>query len=744
LFPGLVLKLQPAGAVDYLASPWQISADRLTHLRTPEKVVAEGSVLLERKLAPGPPMTIEADWLQYEIDAARVTARGNIRIKSGEDLLTAEEAEVNLDDQTGVLQNGALFVARSNLQLSGARIEKTGDFTYHLENGWFSTCQTSAEKKAAWSFESRDTRVTVDGYAVLKDSYLRVRGVPVFYLPYLILPAKTTRQSGLLFPELSQSDRDGTGLLLPFFVNLSPSADLTLYPGHLTERGPMVGFEFRYAADYNSKGSFIASFLHDGLEETPDDEFKSDGRLRTEDDRYWVRGKADHDFGHNWWAKLDLDLVSDRDYLEEFEEGLIGFDRTNSELLRRFGRGFQEETIPFRDSSFQLTKLWSSSFFGSEVRAVDDESNLGRNFTAIQTLPRFLLSGLRTGEAIGLPLLFDWDSEYLHYWREEGIGAHRLDLHPQLATTLPLGRYLEGSLAYGIQQTFYEVENYGDDDLHPWNEDDSPDRTLYDFNATVATTLVRDFSFDIGALTGLEHLLRPELSYQYVPPENQEELPDLDIFDRITAQNRAGWAFTNFFNVSGTGDNDLAFRRYLGWLKISQSYDIREDRRELAEAADGEQRPWSDLFFELEVLPLDNFRLKYDTSLSIYGQGVTHYDLIGRYISHRGDMVALEYRYNRIPGVDEPFFFTADPEDSVHELNLSLVANLRADLTAMYEISRSFATSRTIESALRFTYHPACWAVELLASTTPDEERVALLFSLAGIGKILEFGLPEL
>ena len=124
----------------------------------------------------------------------------------------------------------------------------------------------------------------------------------------MILPAKRTRQTGFLFPNLYFSSRDGFNFETPFFINLSPSADLTLFPRYFTDRGLMAGAEFRYALEEDSKGMFLAHYLDDDLsdpEAEPD--YYSDGKFtHSNQERYWVRGKADQNVGE-WITRLDVD-----------------------------------------------------------------------------------------------------------------------------------------------------------------------------------------------------------------------------------------------------------------------------------------------------------------------------------------------------------------------------------------------------------------------------------------------------
>ncbi len=65
-----------------------------------------------------------------------------------------------------------------------------------------------------------------------------VWGVPVFYMPYFSSPHSTVnKQTGLLRRHSSRAASLGSGLSLPYFINLAPSYDLTLIPTYLSKQG---------------------------------------------------------------------------------------------------------------------------------------------------------------------------------------------------------------------------------------------------------------------------------------------------------------------------------------------------------------------------------------------------------------------------------------------------------------------------------------------------------------------------
>ncbi len=717
-----------ATARDIESVPWQISADRLTHTSNPEKIIAEGNVILQQngdsETPPPGSLQIKADRIEYDPNSRTAKAIGNLKVKAGEDSITAADGEISLTEQTGIFNQAILFHAENNMYLSGAIMKKTGLQTYHLQDGWVTTCPVG-DDLPAWSITSRDTRITEQGYAIIRDASFRIKNTKLLYSPYLVLPARTARQTGFLFPEISQSEKNGSGLMAPFFINLSPSYDLTLFPGYYTKRGATGGIEFRYMADRRSMGMLGATYLNDITSDTRGDDYKSDGYLRTDEHRWWLRGKLDHYFNNGVITRLDIDLLSDRDYLQEFHKDLNGFAKNNKAYIDMFNRGFQAETITARDNIAQVSRNWTATNIFGELRIINDTgAQLPGTDSPVWTLPRLSISSIMPVNKT--PFDLSWQSEYSYFWRQSGRKGQRLDLHPRLHLPLAPAPWLESAVSGGIRETLYLADNTASA-TSPDNRWQS--RTLTDADITVATTLRRDFSLSKGIF---RHLFRPEAGYHYGSAVNQAKLPLFDDNDRIAAKNWISLDLANYFFQSNNNKLLFDFRDW-GYLKLSQTYDI-----------DAPSHQFSDLLLELELSPLPEMNIRYDTVISIHGQGIPYYNLEARYRNDRGTSFSLDYRYKRHSEILEPFFYTDHLDDSIHEFNVAVQKRLTETITLQFNQAHSFSTGQVVDSTLRVLYQPGCWSMEVAASRTADDSRAMVIFSLAGIGKALEIGLPGL
>lgn len=737
---------------------WNITADRIIRYEDPNSIVAEGNIILEKrvKLPPAtqkarqsqsnwsdlleePPakMTltagevdssvdsedryiiaavIKADWLSYDMDRQLIKARGNVRLADDEDTLVAEKASVDLNTETGSFSDAVIIRKENQLHLEGKTIEKTGLNTYHIEDGWVVTCKVDPGQTPPWSFASADTTITEGGYAVMHHATFNIKGVPVFYTPYMIVPVKNTRQTGLLLPELSSSVNGGFGINVPFFVNISDSIDLTLFPEAYIDRGIMPGFEFRAVRDEDSKGALMGSYLQDDLSGTDQttDYYTSTGFTHTNSDRYWLRGKADHNEG-DWQSRLDLDIVSDRDYLTEFDSGYTGFSSTDSRFLDTFGRGFDNKTEDTRQNALSALKSWQGMYLQTDLLGfndVRDRSTKASEVDPLWTLPQVSFSGVlpiaKTGAA------FNWETEYVNYWREDGIGGNRVDLHPSISSTVPLSPYLESRAELGLRETLYMIQEYGDGQ---WNNDSGQNRATGDFEFEVASPLMRSFALSSAAMDTLDHRVRPFIRYNFIPDVNQEDLPFFDSTDLIEEQNRITYGVDNFF--SGFLNQS---ERDLGYVKIFQSYSLLDE--------DSDEQ-FSDLTLRIGATPLERLYLEYETDYNVHGQGFVRHSFEGYYSNSRGDLFAVDYSFND----------TVDVIEQIEQINALVRTRLMTQWYTQIGVEHSLAEHETNEANLSLLYTAPCWSIEFKSQYTPSDTRFLMVFNLANIGSPIAFGM---
>ncbi|WP_456433020.1 LPS-assembly protein LptD [Thermosulfuriphilus sp.] len=691
------------------APPWRILAQKITYFDNNRIIVAEGQVEVHHET-----MTIYADRIRYDLLTEDIYAYGNLKIRSDGDWILGQEGIFNTRTATGEIKEAHLFIEDSGFHVLARQIRKTGAETYEADRAIITTCETCRDcpRRPAWSFFARRAKLTAEGYAKGYSVTFRIKDQGVLYSPYASVATRAKRKSGLLPPRLTGGNRNGFGLEVPYFWAINDSLDLTFYPNYLAKRGLMAGFELRYAWAKGSKGIFQFAYLNDDLK---DDDYNKDGIVRENQTRWWLKGKANHRLPHGFLAKLDLDLISDKDFPLEFRSDPLGYDQAQRLFLKEFGRGIGVDTAQVRASTAQVSGTLGHNFLLGQLTWRDNQIP-GAQKTTLQELPRLEWRNLK--HPFWGPFYLEMTNRYQYFWREEGTKGHRLDLYPKVSLPLPTQPYLDVTLAYGLRQTFYKVSWDPDS-----GQDEQPDRTLYDITADLSTTLLRVFYLNWQGIEKLRHSIRPRILYTYIPPKDQDELPYFDGQDRIRTTNKLTYSVTNFFTIKKEISPGRYVYRDIVRFKIQQSYDIREANRELESPTD-KRRPYSDIYVEAEASPRPGIFFRYNANFSVYGQGVTSADIIFRLKDSRGDSLRLDWRRQK--------------RLSIEELNAYLLYAFNDRLSLIFGYKKNLAANEEVENRYGLRYNAQCWRAELMFISTPDETRFTFLINLLGIGR---FGL---
>ena len=748
---------------------WNISADKVNRYENPNSIIAQGNVILEKnekvtarpqhelkttawselleEQVKTPPVradqvektntpeyqttvTIKADWMVYDVELESIKAKGNVQVTNKEEQLFAKEVTLNLTKETGKFTDATILRNEQSLHLEGKSIEKTGFDTYRIDDGWVITCKLAEGETPPWSFSSANTEVTQGGYAVLKHARFNVKDVPIFYSPYMILPAKNTRQSGLLFPYLSTSKISGVGFNVPFFLNISDSADATFFPEYYANRGFMPGAEFRYVSSVTNKGMFTASFLKDELSDPSETGYYNDtGYTHDNSDRYWIRGKANHTFGDSWQSRLDLDIVSDQDYLNEFNSGVTGFKSTYDRYLEGFGRGFQNQTDTNRQNSLKTLRSFKGMSLEANLLAIDDtRTNTANINTPLWKLPGVGFSGaLPIGETTSY---FDWNSTYVNYWRKDGTGGQRIDLKPAISAPIPVSPYLETLATVALRDTFYYIQTYGD---AVWNEDETQNRFLPEYKLEAATTLERDFLTGDGALDGFTHQVRPFVKYDHIPSLDQTIFPQWDDVDQILSRNAITYGMDNAFNpLSSPGLNKEAIWDAAS-LRVEQAWNLHKNPSD---------EPLSAIFAKLGWAPVPFARVLYRSSYDVYDSNFTSHTFGSEYRNSRGDQFGLDYSFKEKGYTDLSDLDSVGLTEEIQQINANFHSPLPlfSSWVAGAAVEHSLSQDETIKANGSLTYMANCWSVTFETKYTPTDTAFVVLFNLANIGT--PFGVP--
>ncbi len=669
-----LLGAPPAWALDMPGTgsdaPVSIDAGSLSYDKSTDTFNAAGGVHLHKG-----PLELSAETMKWDRKSGEATAAGRVRLVSPEAVLEGEDLRYNLETGLGRVANGRVNASGQNFQIAGAIIEKLGEHRYRVSDGTFTTCEGDPP---AWKFAASRLDVTLGGYARARNVLFYLRDVPVLYIPYLIYPAKTERESGMLLPRYGYSSRRGTQFSLAWYQAIARNLDATLELDYLSKFGLGTGLEYRYILGEESEGTIHGYHV---FESGRTDRYALDGRHRGV-----LPGKVR--------LTADLDFVSSRDYFRDFGESYEIYTRDKAKTVVALARNWDKLNL---SGQFQYLKDLAQKTDGT-----------------LQRLPEVRLAAApqRLGST---PLLYQIDGESDYFWRREGTTGGRLSLHPALLTDLFSNPWFDLLPQVGYRERLYETS------------DGFAEKGIFDLGARVSSQFARVFVVDGATVRRIRHSLEPELTYSFLPRARQDDLPSFDSLDRIGPESRLGYALTNRFTARLEPENgDVYYHEYL-YLRLSQNYDFREADRVLDLNSSDSRKPFSPLLLEMVVRPNRWSYIDLDTSYEINAgeNRLIEFNMRGALTDKAGNQLDIDFRHR---------------SGEIKYLATNLTTSLLKPVYVKYSSRYDFKAGKALENVLGFEYRARCWSAFVTYRERPNDQGIMLSFSLSGLGRVAGFG----
>ncbi|MGQ9483430.1 MAG: LPS-assembly protein LptD [Desulfosoma sp.] len=686
-------------------APWTIEAQTLRYDAMQRIYQAEGDVHITSDNK-----SIRADWAQVDLEKQEAQLAGSVRIQYGSDWLTGNKVIWHLDTETGWVDGGTVYFSENGFYLSGKTITKRGPDRYHVSRGTLTSCDPAAPD---WSIAFADLDVTVDGLGWAKHGSFRLGKLPVFYMPFAFFPVNKERQSGFLLPTLGSSNLHGPYLEIPLYWAWRQDMDWTFYANTMKKRGVMLGAEYRMDHATLGEGVWFVNYLADQAD--PED-LKAHGYPFQERDRYWLRARHTVELPHQAEMFLDLDLVSDQNFLKEFQSGSVSRTATNRAFRRVSQREIlNDETITSRESSLYVLRRWESAVASMDVRYWNQ---LDRKLdeTTLQQLP--YLRASVTPSALGLgSTYYSLDASAVHYWRPQGDAGLRTDIFPTLAYPIHWFPYLAVEPSLGLRSTLYQADTSGKEEAA------FTSRWVPEARLTASTRMERVYR--PSDTLAVQHVIRPDLLYVFIPDIDQEDLPFFDDLDRIGRQDTVLYGFSSFLTTKKTqsppGQDPQSFYKEWARLAVHQAYLVGEPvPKPPIETQPGKR--FSDILMSLDLTPERYLNLSYDVTYSPYQGRANIHDLSFWLNSHRGDWAQVTYRYRQDTAVDEII-------GSAH-------LQVRPPLSLYVLYDYSFDKEETFKQVYGLQYRHGCWGLRMSYREEAKEKEVSLALVLVGLGQI--------
>ena len=284
---------------------------------------------------------IEADDIYYDIVDDKVKALGHVFIDRAGDKFTGNQLQLKMDTGIGYMDSPVYRLLRKNAQGRAERVEFESQDSATVLGGDFTTCEGPDPD---WYLKSSKLSLDNDsGKGIARNAILVFKGVPIAGTPYISFPLAEERVSGFLAPTFITSTTGGLEVTTPYYVDIAPNRDLTLYPHYISRRGLMLGGEARYM-DREYAGQTKAEYLN------------SDAV--TNENRYIISSQHRQNFGSGLTFNSNLNAASDNGYPNDFPFSL-GFSNpgTSRRLLLRdavLNYNDADQRAMFRVTDFQV------------------------------------------------------------------------------------------------------------------------------------------------------------------------------------------------------------------------------------------------------------------------------------------------------------------------------------------------------------------------------------------------------
>lgn len=557
--------------------------------------VIEGGVTLTQ---PGREITAEQVILYRNQQTGKINLidlQGNVAFREAGKTVVGEQSQLNLETKTATFSNGAYRIDRPSSQgplvgwgfLRHAIRWATGSLS--LDHTTYTTCSPTDMDwylKADHLYLNKET-----GRGTARNAWLYGAGIPLLYTPYANFPIDNRRYSGFLYPSSQFDKQSGVIVNFPYYFNLAPNYDDTFTVSPMSMRGIQFNNLFRYL-DTNSEATLYGGFLPNDHEFQ---KFKDTSFFQYPSNINYDPYLADlaeegnnrsavafHEItrvNDNWRGGLDLNLVSDNYYLQDFGNGPQSIN--TDQLLNQAETAYQNENWQFlaRLQAYQTLHLINSNFIQDQYKR----------------LPQINLNASYPDSFYGLD--FEFNSEWDNFQHVNDFYSglpfptgNRVHVSPQVRLPLITSwSFLTPSLALDL--TGYNVANNGVINSSPTIISTSPTiistvtpdfnnpdlnlvRTLPIFN--IDTGLYLDRFFEIGSHQ-YKQTLEPRVFYLFVPEHNQNNIPIFDTtlsafsfdqlfitnrfagYDRISDANQLSLGLTSRLLDAYNGENKLDF-----------------------------------------------------------------------------------------------------------------------------------------------------------------------------------------
>lgn len=683
-----------------------------------------GEVVLRRDTAQ-----LETPEVRVPGSRERAFAKGPLALRDFNLLVRGDAAELSLVSDAARIDNAHYVIHDRHLRGDAVQLERLEDGRYRLTSASFTTCDPGDN---FWRLVGGDVVLDRErGLGTARHARLEMGGVPVFYWPWVRFPIDDRRQTGFLWPAVGFSSGD-LDYAQPFYWNIAPNQDATITPRWITDRGMLLGGEYRYLLPSDA-GQIEGAFL--GSDDGGSSDNPNDAARRFEgEDRWYVDYRHAGTLNTRSRYQLRYGGASDGRYFDDFGSD---FSDQNTSAMPRLAQ------IDYRGD------VWRLDARAQGFQKLDDP-------LADRDKPFYRLPSLSASARWRQGGFYQqWGSNYSYFWRDVDQNEIPLDRESAVGSRL----HLSPAVGWRVDERWGHLEPRLEWLATAYELDYGARRNVEDRDTSL-TREVPIVSLDGGLIferelalggRGYRQTLEPRANYAYVPARDQSEFPDFDTSERAFSWNQL-WSPYRFSGSDRVGDlnrlslgvdsrllEDARGRQRLA-VGLGQAYyfedrtidmvgdpDVIPDRDRDFPGWYRATRDRSPLVARADWQVTDRWRTRwqwlYDDSLEQTER--TSVDL--QYRSPAGHALNLGYRWelqgfdpSAEPGDDEFRDFNREEYD----LSFAWKANRRVDLIGRFLYDNT--NDRALEQLAGVQWNDCCYGLQLVWREWIDDNDTAI------------------
>ncbi len=612
-----------------------------------------------------------ADYARYNRDLNQLIAQGGVRLEQANVVVTGSFLKMQLDNREGYLDHPVFYILTNHSRGDAAKADFLGREHYRLDHVRYTTCPVGNDDwllKAGTLNINQQTQV---GSA--SNVLLTFKSVPLLYSPWLDFPISGQRKSGFLAPVFGTTSKGGVDITIPYYLNLAPNYDLTLYPRIISKRGLQMGFDGRYL--------FPGMSGEDVIEYLPNDRVAGRDRwglFLSHNQTFSVPGLS---------ASVNYQRVSDNNYFRDLSNQIVNTSTT---------------ILPQQGSVSYDAGWWQASLLTQQFQTLQDPN-------ALVTVPYNRMPELDLSAAKYLTpwMVGSVDGQFVKF---SGVTnaptGTRFVLYPRIA--LPYeNSYFHFTPKFGVNYARYDLTN----NVVNGQTVDQITRTLPMASVDTGLDFEREFNFRGKAYT---QTLEPRLFYVYIPYRNQNAIPVFDTgqldfnFAQMFQENQfVGWDRINNANQLTVAASSRFIERDTGLERLNVAVGQRfyfTPQRVTLPGVPLSTQPSSDFLAVASGQVTRTIRIGGGWEYNVHANSTVKSSLSFSYQPYLGQVVNLGYNF--IAG-------------SIEQIDFSTQWPLTERLYGLARLNFSTRDRRLLDALAGVEYNGGCWVLRAVVQRIP-------------------------